>query len=111
MTEDEIQPAMEPAAQKSEHREPKDPNTIYVGKKPPMSYVLVAITQFNSGVPEVKLKARGRSISTAVDVTQIVKNRFIHDIKIELVDVSTEELQSEDGTTRKVSSLTLAMKK
>lgn len=122
MTEDATQPEVHaevPAVQQQqpqqqevhEERAPRDPNTIYIGKKPPMSYVLAAVTQFNSGSNEVKVKARGRSISTAVDVTQIVKNRFINDIKIEMMDISTEELQSEDGTMRKVSSVTLAMRK
>ena len=50
-----------------------DDNVIYIGKKPPMSYVLAVITQFNtSGSDEVILKARGRSISTAVDTAEIV---------------------------------------
>ncbi len=44
-----------------------DENVIYVGQKPPMSYVLAVVTQFNSGSHEVILKARGRAISTAVD--------------------------------------------
>jgi len=39
----------------------KDENVIYVGKKPPMSYVLAVVTQFNtSGSDEVVIKARGR---------------------------------------------------
>ena len=31
----------------------------------------------NSGTSEVTLKARGRSISRAVDVAEVVKNKFI----------------------------------
>ncbi len=43
----------------------KDPNTIYVGTKPAMSYVLVVITHFNdSDAKEVTLNARGRAITT-----------------------------------------------
>ena len=45
-----------------------DENVIYVGNKPPMSYVLAVVTQFNtSGSDEVIIKARGRAISRAVD--------------------------------------------
>ena len=62
-----------------------DENVIYVGKKPPMSYVLAVVTQFNSGSAEVVIKARGRSISTAVDTAEIVRNRFVTDA--ELIDV------------------------
>jgi DNA-binding protein Alba len=42
-----------------------------------MSYVLAVITQFTEGLKEVHVKARGRSISRAVDVAEIVKNRFL----------------------------------
>ncbi|MCX6663305.1 MAG: RNA-binding protein, partial [Euryarchaeota archaeon] len=42
-------------------------NVIYVGNKPPMSYVLAVVTQFNSGSTDVVIKARGRAISRAVD--------------------------------------------
>jgi len=55
-----------------------DENVIYVGRKPPMSYVLAVVTQFNSGSDEVIIKARGRAISTAVDTAEIVRNRFCY---------------------------------
>ncbi|MBI3588398.1 DNA-binding protein Alba [Candidatus Micrarchaeota archaeon] len=80
-------------------------NTIYIGKKNAMSYVLAVITQFNAGAREVRVKARGRAISRAVDVTQIVKNRFMPSAQIAGVDLSTEEVQSEDGSVSKVSSM------
>jgi DNA-binding protein len=95
--------------QPQQSRKPDD--TIYVGKKPVMSYVLAVVTQINQGTNLVKLKARGKVISTAIDVSQIVKNRFIPSLKISGFDVATEELQSEDGTMRKVSSLTLTLEK
>jgi len=82
---------------------------IYVGKKGVMSYVWAVVTQFNNGSPEVKVKARGRSISKAVDVSQIVKNRFIQNAVIRKIDLSTEELQSEDGSMSKVSSIEITM--
>jgi DNA-binding protein len=82
---------------------------IYVGKKGVMSYVWAVVTQFNNGSPEVKVKARGRSISKAVDVSQIIKNRFIPNAVIRKIDLSTEELQSEDGSMSKVSSIEITM--
>lgn len=86
-------------------------NTVYVGKKNVMSYVLAVVTQFNQGVPEVHLKARGKAISRAVDVTQIVKNRFIPTLVIKEIKISTEELTSEDGSTSKVSSMDIVLTK
>lgn len=91
--------------------ERRSDDTIYIGKKDVMSYVLAVVTQFNQGASLVKLKARGNMISRAVDVSQIVKNRFLPGLRITNFDVATEELQSEDGSMRKVSSLTLTLEK
>lgn len=53
-------------------------NVIYVGRKPPMNYVLGIITSFSgSNAEEVTLKARGRALSKAVDAAEIVRNRFM----------------------------------
>ncbi|HIH21009.1 TPA: DNA-binding protein Alba [Candidatus Micrarchaeota archaeon] len=89
----------------------KPDDTIYVGKKDIMSYVLAVVTQFNRGLSAVKVKARGRAIGRAVDVSQIVKNRFIPSLRLTNFDAATEDLQSEDGSMSKVSSLTITMEK
>lgn len=90
-----------------------EPHTgvIYIGRKNVMTYVLAVVTQFNSGQEEVVVKARGRAISRAVDVTQIVKNRFFNSLEVTGFKVETEELANEDGSTSRVSSVTLTMKK
>jgi len=75
-----------------------DDNLIYVGRKPPMSNNLAVVTQFNgNGTKDVILKMRGRSISTAVDTTEIVWNRFIKNMKVKDITVSTESPANEDG--------------
>ena len=87
-----------------------DENVIYVGHKPPMSYVLAVITQFNtSGSDEIVIKARGRSISTAVDTAEIVRNRFIKDAKIKDIKISTESITNEEGRTSNVSSMEIIL--
>ena len=87
-------------------------NTVFVGKKPTMAYVLAAVTQMNqNGSDEVIVKARGRAISKAVDVAEIVRNKFITDIKVDNIQISTEELTSEDGTPLKVSSIEIFLRK
>jgi DNA-binding protein len=89
-----------------------DDNVIYVGHKPPMSYVLAVVTQFNtSGSDEVILKARGRAISTAVDTAEIVRNRFITDAKIKEIKISTESMTNEEGRTSNVSSIEISLTK
>jgi DNA-binding protein len=106
--ENEIQGQQEQPAKAMEVR--RD-DTVYVGKKNVMSYVLAVVTQFNQGTQEVHLKARGKSISRAVDATQIVKHRFFPNLKIGKIDITTEELTSEDGSLSKVSSMDIAMTK
>lgn len=102
-----------PAAGPSEPRKPlvlRD-NTVFIGRKNAMSYVLAVVSQFTQGSNEVKVKARGNAISRAVDVSQIVKNKFVPELKIGLSDVSTEDIKSEDGRQSRVSSLTLLLSK
>jgi DNA-binding protein len=83
----------------------KGPNKIYVGTKPAMSYVLAVITHFNkSDAKNVTLKARGRAITTAIDVVEIVRRRFVKDLKTEKIEIGTEELQRENGI-RNVSTI------
>ncbi len=89
-----------------------DDNVIFVGKKPPMSYVLAVVTQFNtSGSDEVVIKARGRSISTAVDTAEIVRNRFVTDATIKEIKIGTESVTNEEGRTSNVSSLEICLTK
>ena len=83
-----------------------DENVIYVGNKPPMSYVLAVVTEFNRGsLDEVIIKARGRTISRAVDTAEIVRNRFVKDAKVKDIKISTESLTNEEGRTSNVSSI------
>ncbi len=94
-----------------EARGARDEGIIFVGKKPLMTYVLAVVTQFNAGQNAVKIKARGKAISRVIDVTQVVKNRFVNSLRIANFDAATEMLPNEDGTTSKVSSLTLTLTK
>ncbi|MEK6987457.1 MAG: DNA-binding protein Alba [Candidatus Thermoplasmatota archaeon] len=86
-------------------------NTIYIGKKPTMNYVLAVITQFSSGSGEVVVKARGRSISRAVDVAEIVRNRFVPGSKVRDIHIATEKITGEDGRTTSVSTVEIFMTK
>jgi DNA-binding protein len=86
-----------------------DDSTVYVGKKGVMCYVLAVVTQFNGGSPEVAVKARGKVISRAVDVAEIVRNRFMPEVKVKGIQISTEELTSEDGSRTKVSAIEITL--
>ena len=87
-----------------------DDNVIYIGRKPPMSYVLAVVTQFNgNGSKDVILKARGRSISTAVDTAEIVRNRFITNAKVKDITIGTESVTNEEGRDSNVSSIAISL--
>ena len=86
-------------------------NTVFVGNKPVMNYVLAVVTQFNNGHKNVNIEARGRAISRAVDVAEIVRNRFLSDLKVEKIDIGTEELQSKEQEKVNVSTIKIALNK
>jgi DNA-binding protein Alba len=92
----------------------KEPGVIFVGKKPPMSYVLAIITGFSaSDAKEITLKARGQAITTAVDVAEIARRRFLKDLKINKIAIGTEELPPREGENRSrmVSTMEITLAK
>jgi len=96
---------------KTTEKSRSDENVVYVGHKPPMNYVLAVVTQFNSGSDEVIIKARGRAISTAVDATEITRNRFATDTVIKEIKIGTESVTNEEGRTSNVSSIEICLAK
>jgi DNA-binding protein len=96
----------EKTTKKETLKEKNDENTIFVGNKPPMSYVLAVVTQFNTNNSnEVVIKARGRAISRAVDTAEIVRNRFVTDAVVKDIKINTESMTNEEGRTSNVSSI------
>jgi len=92
-------------------KEISEENVIYIGNKPPMSYVLAVVTQFNSGSKEVVIKARGRAISRAVDAAEITRNRFVTEAKVKEIKIGTENITNEEGRTSNVSSIEIFLTK
>ncbi len=90
----------------------RDPNTIFIGRKPPMNYVMAVITCFNSNnAKAVTLKARGQAISTAVDVAEVVRRKFLKDVQVDQIAIGTEEITpQEGGNPRKVSTMEITLK-
>jgi DNA-binding protein len=86
-------------------------NVILVGKKPVMNYVLATLTQLNEGAGEITVKARGKAISRAVDVVEIVRNRFVQGLKVKNIKIDTEELESQDGRKVNVSTIEITIAK
>ncbi|GAH95126.1 unnamed protein product [marine sediment metagenome] len=84
-------------------------NIVYVGSKPVMTYVMAIITAMNDQ-DEVVVKARGRSISTAVDAAEVTRNRYLNDLK-STVEIGTEQMENEDGSPRNVSTIAITLSK
>jgi len=91
-------------------REKIGKNVVLVGKKPTMSYVLAAVTQFSDGMDEIHIKARGRSISRAVDVAEVVRNRFIQSARTD-VQIGTDEITDDNKNKLNVSTIDIVLRK
>ena len=71
-------------------------DAVLIGKKPIMNYVLACITFFHGGAKEVSIKARGRSISRAIDVAEVVRHRFLPDVRIKKIGIGTDQFLPQD---------------
>lgn len=85
-------------------------NVVYVGNKPVMNYVLAITTQLANS-SKVVIKSRGRAISRAVDAAEIVRNRFMPEVKVEDIKISTETLTRQDGSVMNVSAMEITLSK
>jgi DNA-binding protein Alba len=86
-------------------------NVIYVGKKNVMSYVLAVVTIFNKGENEAVIMSRGRSISKAVDIAEITRNRFLPEVTVSKINIGTEEMTTKEGNKTNVSIIEITLKK
>jgi DNA-binding protein len=72
-------------------------NAVLVGRKPVMNYVLACLTLFQEGVNEISVKARGRAISRAIDVAEILRHRFLSDVKVKDIKIGTDQIERIEG--------------
>jgi len=105
--------AIEKAKTRSEAVQMAESNSVLIGRKPVMNYVLACITLFHGGAKEVNVKARGRSISRAVDVVEVVRRRFLPDVKVKKVGIGTEQVapREEGGTPTNVSTIEITLER
>lgn len=86
-------------------------NIIFIGKKPILTYLNATLTLL-ANEPTVTIKARGRSIVTAVDVSQmIVKRMSAMGYRVSGVRIFSERLESKDGKERNVSTIEVDVSK
>jgi DNA-binding protein len=75
-----------------------------------MSYVMATLATFNNDNETVHLKARGRAITTAVDVAEITRKRYMNGMEHPEITIGTEQVEDDRGT-RNVSTMTIILSK
>ena len=89
-----------------------DPNLVIVGtKKPILNYVTACITAFNSGEQKIKLRARGKAINNVVEVSNLLKNKFINNVKIADIKINGEEVIAPDGKNIRLPFMEIILNK
>ena len=86
-------------------------NSIYIGNKPFMNYVTGVVMQFTTkGANEVIVKARGKFISRAVDVSEVSLKRFLKDqIELKEIKIDSEEIKNKEGRDVRVSIIEITL--
>jgi DNA-binding protein len=85
-------------------------NNVFIGRKPVLNYVLACMTLFKSGHEEVVVKARGRNISRAVDVVEVLRSRFMPNAEVTDIQIGTESVNSDDRGPSNVSTIDIYVK-
>ena len=88
-------------------------NSIFVGVKPFMNYVTGVVMQFTvKSADEVIVKARGKFISRAVDIAEVVTKRFLQGtVDVKDVRINSEEFTNKEGKLVRVSTIEVVLKK
>ena len=109
--EPQLDAPKETSTETTDSKKSEDRDVIFVGTKPIMTYVSATLTQLSTR-PTVTLKARGKRITQAVDVSQMIVKRMdsvgyvVSDVRI-----SSDSLTSQDGKQRNVSTMEIDISK
>lgn len=86
-------------------------NNIFIGGKPFMNYVTGVVMQFTTkNAPEVIVKARGKFISRAVDVSEVAAKRFLEgQVLVKNIKIDSEGFQNQEGRQVRVSTIEITL--
>lgn len=92
-------------------------NVIFIGKQPAIVYATSVMMQAQDGQETIILKARGMSMKTAIDVSQLALRRFVPNYEIGEIKVGTEEKEfipregqpKEEGRKVMVSTIEISL--
>lgn len=86
--------------------------TIYIGKKQFMKYIMAAMAIILNEKPKkLRIVARGRAISRAVDLAEVLRTRYLPGvIDVEDIRISTDEIENQEtGRVDRVSTIEIVM--
>jgi len=89
--------------------DPKRRNLVIMGVKPIMNYVVACLTLFNDGAETVLVRARGKHISKAVDMVQLLRRVFLKDAVVKDIKVGTDTLTRDDGKEAQISIIEITL--
>lgn len=78
-----------------------------------MNYVTSVVMQFTTkDASEVIIKARGKFITRAVDVSEVSMKRFLNNaVELKNINIDSEEFTNSEGKKVRVSTIDIALKK
>ena len=88
-------------------------NNIFIGGKPFMNYVTGVVMQFTTkNADEVIIKARGKFISRAVDVSEVASKRFLDGtVSVKDIKIDSEGFKNNEGRDVRVSTIEITLGK
>tara|TARA_Y100000310_G_scaffold138289_2_gene137258 strand:+ start:55120 stop:55341 length:222 start_codon:yes stop_codon:yes gene_type:complete len=71
------------------------------------------VMQFTTqGAKSLVVKARGKFISRAVDIVEVVRNRFLADqVTVKDIQVGSEQFENKEGKQVRVSTIEISLAK
>ncbi len=86
-------------------------NMVRIGKKPVMNYVVACVTLLNHGVKTVVVRARGQTISKAVDVVEMLTRSFVKNLQVGPINLGSEQVIRLDGKPASISTIEISLNK
>lgn len=87
-------------------------NTIFVGNKPFMNYVTAVVMQFSTHkAPEVRIQARGKFITRAVDVAEVARRKFLENVDVSKIEIGSEDYEDTEDKAVRVSTISIVLQK
>ncbi|MBI2664237.1 DNA-binding protein Alba [Candidatus Woesearchaeota archaeon] len=88
-----------------------EPGTVFIGTKPIMNYVTAVVMQFTTkDAQSVVIKARGKFMSTAIDVAEVATKRFLQgQVNVQSIKTNSENFTNREGRNVRVSTIELEL--